>query len=129
MHAQRSLLSHDRSQTQHSRSCRIVRQGETVKCIPGLTLSLLISYSTRSWADHTLVWTKVYLYYRLINSISGFHSHPYVAEQYVKAHASLQELAKFVQLIIKVTELVSLSLFLGRKMRRRWWRFTHLWVC
>eukprot|EP01126_Amoeba_proteus_P042714 TRINITY_DN4653_c0_g2_i6.p1 TRINITY_DN4653_c0_g2~~TRINITY_DN4653_c0_g2_i6.p1 ORF type:complete len:1197 (+),score=286.14 TRINITY_DN4653_c0_g2_i6:735-4325(+) len=31
----------------------------------------------------------------------GFHSHPYVAEQFVKSHASLQELAKFVQIIIK----------------------------
>lgn len=32
----------------------------------------------------------------------GFHGHPYVAEQFIKAHAALQELAKFVQIIIKV---------------------------
>jgi hypothetical protein len=32
----------------------------------------------------------------------GFLGHPYVAEQFVKAHAALQELAKFVQIIIKV---------------------------
>eukprot|EP01127_Copromyxa_protea_P004287 TRINITY_DN14165_c0_g1_i1.p1 TRINITY_DN14165_c0_g1~~TRINITY_DN14165_c0_g1_i1.p1 ORF type:complete len:1208 (-),score=272.89 TRINITY_DN14165_c0_g1_i1:80-3412(-) len=31
----------------------------------------------------------------------GFHGHPYVAEQFIKAHAALQELAKFVQIIIK----------------------------
>eukprot|EP01126_Amoeba_proteus_P058690 TRINITY_DN7600_c0_g1_i3.p1 TRINITY_DN7600_c0_g1~~TRINITY_DN7600_c0_g1_i3.p1 ORF type:complete len:332 (+),score=68.31 TRINITY_DN7600_c0_g1_i3:171-1166(+) len=31
----------------------------------------------------------------------GFHGHPYVAEQFIKAHAILQELAKFVQIIIK----------------------------
>eukprot|EP01127_Copromyxa_protea_P020259 TRINITY_DN6743_c0_g1_i1.p1 TRINITY_DN6743_c0_g1~~TRINITY_DN6743_c0_g1_i1.p1 ORF type:complete len:1288 (-),score=233.38 TRINITY_DN6743_c0_g1_i1:86-3949(-) len=32
---------------------------------------------------------------------AGFHNHPYVAEQLVKSHAALQELAKFVQIIIK----------------------------
>lgn len=32
----------------------------------------------------------------------GFMSHPYIAEQFIKTHGTLQELAKFVQIIIKV---------------------------
>jgi hypothetical protein len=32
---------------------------------------------------------------------TGFLSHPYIAEQYIKAHAILVELAKFVNIIIK----------------------------
>eukprot|EP01127_Copromyxa_protea_P018676 TRINITY_DN5931_c0_g1_i1.p1 TRINITY_DN5931_c0_g1~~TRINITY_DN5931_c0_g1_i1.p1 ORF type:complete len:1258 (-),score=308.08 TRINITY_DN5931_c0_g1_i1:218-3991(-) len=32
---------------------------------------------------------------------AGFLSHPYIAEQYLKTHGTIQELAKFVQIIIK----------------------------
>jgi hypothetical protein len=32
----------------------------------------------------------------------GFLSHPYVAEQFIKTHGTIQELAKFIQIIIKV---------------------------